>query len=44
MLAAMFSGITGLQWWLFSLISLTTGLPLSWWLYYKGLFKAAQVI
>jgi hypothetical protein len=29
-LAAMFSGVLGLTWWLFSLISLTLGLPLSW--------------
>jgi hypothetical protein len=30
--AAMFSGVLSLQWWLFSLISLTLGLPLSWWM------------
>lgn len=43
MLAAMFSGLIGLQWWLFSLLALTMGLPLSWWMYYKSLFRAAQV-
>ncbi|KAI8466091.1 MAG: scamp family-domain-containing protein [Monoraphidium minutum] len=41
-LAAMFAGIVGLTWWLFSLIALSLGLPLSWWMYYKSLFRAAQ--
>ena len=43
MLAAMVSGIIGLQGWLVSLITLTTGLPLSWWMNYRSLFRAAQV-
>lgn len=42
MLAAMFAGILGLTWWLFSLIGFVLGIPLSWWLYYKSLFNAAQ--
>ncbi|KAI8465734.1 MAG: hypothetical protein J3K34DRAFT_486714 [Monoraphidium minutum] len=41
-LAAMFSGIVSLTWWLFSLIALTMGAPLSWLMYYKSLFGAAQ--
>jgi hypothetical protein len=35
MLAAMFAGVIGLQWWLFTLITFVLGAPLSWMMYYK---------
>jgi hypothetical protein len=39
----MFSGVLTLTWWLISLLALVMGVPLSWWLYYKSLFRASRV-
>lgn len=43
-LATLFAGIQrpGLQWWFLSLLVITLGVPLSWWLFYKSIFNAAQ--
>jgi hypothetical protein len=32
----------GLNWWFISLLALVMGVPLSWWLFYKGVFNSAQ--
>jgi hypothetical protein len=43
-LATLLAGLQrpGLQWWFLSLLVLTLGAPLSWWLFYKRLFRAAN--
>lgn len=43
-LATLFAGVNrpGLQWWFLSLLVITLGVPLSWWLFYKSIFRAAQ--
>jgi glucose dehydrogenase len=43
-LATLFAGIPrpGLQWWFLSLLVITMGVPLSWFLFYKSLFNSAQ--
>lgn len=43
-LATLLAGLQrpGLQWWFLSLITITMGLPLSWWLFYKSIFNSAQ--
>jgi hypothetical protein len=43
-LATLFAGLPqpGLQWWFLSLLVITVGVPLSWLLFYKQIFKAAQ--
>lgn len=43
-LATLFAGIQrpGLQWWFLSLLVITLGVPLSWWLFYKSIFNSAQ--
>lgn len=44
LLATLFAGIQrpGLQWWFLSLLTITLGVPLSWWLFYKSIFNSAQ--
>lgn len=43
-LATLLAGLQrpGLQWWFLSLLTITMGVPLSWWLFYKQIFKSAQ--
>jgi hypothetical protein len=42
MAAAMFVGLSTMQWWLISALAAALGVPLSWWSYYRSITRAAQ--